>query len=180
MKKAFRVFLAIALVSAASTAWAQPDDKFVPGIPVGSKDLTFVGNPCACSVPAACTSFNSIPPNPNILGVQPSLPDPELPVLGTTFSMSVDCTGFAPGVIQLMVRTSAIPNGAAHPFGWLLVGGAQLSSTVVLHTGGFQFIDTPIPCSAVLCGMTSYAQVLVTGPSTGPTLSNALALRFGR
>jgi hypothetical protein len=107
------------------------------------------------------------------------------PVLGSTWSASLDCTGFGSGLAVLSVRRGAT-EGSVSTLGELLIRGAPLHSVAVVHSGSVQPLRWSIPLDLSLWGLEAHAQALCRGsvgggpkPSARAALSNALDLVLG-
>ena len=121
-------------------------------------------------------------------GVNPhSLSSVSLPVLGSAWMATLDCTDQGSGLAVLEIRRRA-SSGPITPFGEVLVSGPVLERVVRAHPGAVCTLDWAIPFDLALCGLEAHVQgaCVGTSPALHPklrgrriALSNAIDLVLG-
>ncbi|MFT5289879.1 MAG: hypothetical protein ACI82F_001950 [Planctomycetota bacterium] len=120
----------------------------------------------------------------NGAGVNPSSYSSSLnPILGTTWSGTIDATGHPGAGLTFIVGYDMASSGLITPYGELLVGvevlgGNLIFSSVVASGGGSAVHSLAIPSDPGLQGFLVYSQGVILG-GAGPELCNALDLVAG-
>ena len=105
-----------------------------------------------------------------------SLSNLATPVLGGTWAVRLDCTGYGNGFGILTV--AALPVTIPRSFGEVLAGGPRYLRRVRPHLGSVVTFTEPIPNQTALIGLTACVQGVCTGGG-GMSLSNAIDLVLG-
>jgi myo-inositol-hexaphosphate 3-phosphohydrolase len=123
--------------------------------------------------PASATLRNGSGANPAILA------NLAQPILGSTWSSSLNCAGVSPGPAYLL-GFSLPSSGFFYPFGEVLVdlSSANFVLLATSHTGNVVPFSVAIPPQLLLCGLEISLQGACFGAS-GATLSNAIDLVIG-
>jgi hypothetical protein len=100
------------------------------------------------------------------------------PVIGTTWSATLDCSGHASGLAAL-AGFSAPTSGVFTPYGEVLVTGQRTFYQLRPHTGGPMLFQENVPLRLDLFGLQVFVQGVVTG-APGTRLSNALDAVVGK
>ena len=108
------------------------------------------------------------------------LTNPTIPVLGSTWTVDLDCTGHAVGPAFLLIFDLPSTGPIIRQGEVLvdLVSGQLLRLFMILHGGGVVTFSVPIPSDLMFCGFMGYSQGAVTG-APGMELSNAVDLVLG-
>jgi len=116
----------------------------------------------------------------NGTGVNPAiLSQTKEPVFGKTWTVTLDCTGHAPGLAAIY-GFSAKTAATSTSFGEVLVGGTQVFYVLVPHNGGPTPLSVGIPPSSIsLVDLDVHVQGAITG-APHPQLSNALDVLLGK
>ena len=146
--------------------WLEAPTATTDDVVAGGYTLCPEGTP-----PASATFRNGTGVNPaSYTSVNP-------PILGQSWQVNLDCTGYTPSFAFVVVKTSALA-GVNTSFGQLLMTGPTLLSLSKPHGGGVAAFSTAVPNSPSLCGLCAPSQGLCLGVP-GPQLSNALDLCLG-
>ncbi|HHK42210.1 MAG TPA: hypothetical protein ENJ50_07315 [Planctomycetaceae bacterium] len=102
-----------------------------------------------------------------------------LPILGSSWDTSLDCSGHAPSSAALVAQEEPF-SGLFLAGGELLVdlSSPQVTALTQIHSGGILGFGLMVPNDTTLCGMTVSVQGIVLG-APGYELSNALDLVLG-
>jgi len=100
------------------------------------------------------------------------------PVIGTTWSATLDCSGHASGLAALW-GFSAPTSGSITPFGEILITGHKVFDFVQLHFGGPTLFQANVPNRVDLIDLPIFIQGACTG-APGARLSNALDVLVGK
>jgi len=115
----------------------------------------------------------------NGAGVNPlSLSQTAEPVIGTTWNVTLDCSGHTSGLAAVL-GYSAPTSGVFAPYGELLVTGSRYFHLKRAHTGGPTLFQLRVPPRVELIGVPMFVQG-VCADSSGAQLSNALDVLIGR
>jgi hypothetical protein len=98
------------------------------------------------------------------------------PVLGTTWSATVDCSGHAPGLVSIVSRSFRF-TFAPGAQGQRLIAGPLLVQATLPHSGNLVQFDLAVPNDAALCGLLCPTQATISGGFIQRT--NALDLVLG-
>ncbi|MEQ1894383.1 MAG: PKD domain-containing protein, partial [Planctomycetota bacterium] len=113
-------------------------------------------------------------------GVNPLVYQSSLPILGQTWTGSIDASGH-PGAGLTMVLVRAQPSGGiASPYGEILYNPAspKLFTSIALSGGATAFHSGPIPLDLAFEGLTATTQGVIFG-GAGAELTNAVDLVLG-
>lgn len=115
----------------------------------------------------------------NGAGVNPlTLSQAAEPVIGSSWSVTLDCSGHASGLAALL-GYSAPTLGSFAPYGEVLVTGTRYFHLKRAHTGGPTFFQLSVPARVELIGVPMFVQGACASAS-GAQLSNALDVLIGR
>jgi hypothetical protein len=127
---------------------------------------------CGCPELAASTSRTGTGVNP--LTLMPVT----APVLGSTWSVDLDCTAHAPALAFVSVR-AAPAMGPILPIGEVLAGGPRYVLLAGAHSSSVVNFSVAVPNQLNLCGLRGYSQGICFGTPPGIQLSNALDVIIG-
>ena len=101
------------------------------------------------------------------------------PVLGTDWTLNVDCSGHAPSAaILLFYSRSRSPKPINIGEVLVLLSSKLLARTDLMHMGNTVSVTYVLPSDPSLCGLTAFVQALVLG-APGGQLTNRINLIFG-
>ena len=113
-------------------------------------------------------------------GVNPLVYQSSPPILGQSWTGTIDASGHAgAGLTLILVRAQPSP-GLASPFGEILIGlgSANYFTSSALSGGGIANHANPIPLNLAFEGIPAATQGLILG-GAGPELTNAVDLVLG-
>jgi len=157
-------------------------DSFGRTVAIAGSIMT-VGAPTEANFVGAAYTFELAPASVvkrNGSGLNASLLTSAVaPVLGSTWSASLDCTGHGAGLAMLALYEGAL-DGIFLSGGELLVDltSPEVATIPLPHTGGSALFSVAVPGDAALFGSPVSAQGIVFG-APGYELSNALDLVLG-